>query len=374
MKKLSIVVLISCILLLCVGATAWAAASYNDKDLFQRGKVLSIKQVITEATEEFPFPGEVLEVEITSGKHKGRVVETFNAIEDSPIYNIKVHAGQRVILSIEEDDLGQFVAANISDVVRDSSLLIFGVLFVFILLIVGGKKGMRSLVSLALSIVLIFTVMLPLILRGFNPMLVTIGLSAIVTAATMVLIGGVTRKTIAATLGVVGGATCAGLLAYLFGNAAHLTGLGSHEAQMLGFIREYKLNVQGILFASMLIGALGAVMDVGMSIASAIEEVYANNPIATPRELFNSGMNVGRDIMGTMSNTLILAYTGGSLPLLLILTGFRPSFLKSLNMDMIASEIVRALAGSVGMFVAIPLTALFSVWLIHRSIMKRYYN
>jgi uncharacterized membrane protein len=205
-------------------------------------------------------------------------------------------------------------------------------------------------------------------------MLLTIGLSAVITALSLVLISGWKRKTLAAILGIIGGTTCAGLLAFIFGHAAHLTGLGSQEAQMLGYIQDYKLDFQGILFASMLFGALGAVMDVGISIASAIEEVYLANPLVTPRDLFKAGMNVGKDIMGTMTNTLILAYTGSSLPLLLILVGYKSSFVKVINLDLIASEIIRALTGSLGLFIAIPLTAAFSTWLIYKETTKKFYG
>ncbi|AZR72171.1 hypothetical protein BBF96_01425 [Anoxybacter fermentans] len=344
-----------------------------DTTIMEHGKVISILRNIPKPTEKYSFPGQIVEIEITSGKYKGQIVEAYNIFSGNPYYDIHVSPGQRVILTLEEEN-GKLKSANLSDIARDIPLLILVILFLLTLIILGRIKGFKSLISLAFTIIVIFTVMLPLILKGFNPMLVTIILSAIITTVTLLLISGWNRKTLAAILGILGGTTCAGLLAYIFGKAAMLTGLGTHEAQMLGFIRDYELNFQGILFSSMLFGALGAVMDVGMSIASAIEEVYNANPLTTPRELFKSGMNVGKDIMGTMANTLILAYTGSSLPLLLILVGYKPSFLKVINLDLIASEIIRALTGSLGLFIAIPLTAAFSTWLIYQQILKKYYG
>lgn len=375
MRKLgpSFILLIIVLLLILSSSLTLAENENIDTDIIERGKVLSIERTILKPNEEYPFPGQILKIEITSGEFKGQVVESYNIYSDNPRYDIEVEPGQKVILSVEEEN-GQLISANLTDVARDQPLLILAILFMIVLVILGGKKGVKSLLSLAFTIFVVFKILLPFILRGFNPMLITIILSAIVTAVTLLLVGGISRKTFAAILGVIGGATCAGLLAYIFGHAASLTGLGSHEAQMLGYVREYKLDLQGILFASMLVGALGAVMDVGMSIASAIEEVYQANPISTPKELFASGMNVGRDIMGTMANTLILAYTGGSLPLLLILVGYQPAFLKVINLDLIASEIIRALAGSLGLFIAIPLTAIFSTWLIYQETVNRYYT
>jgi len=127
------------------------------------------------------------------------------------------------------------------------------------------------------------------------------------------------------------------------------------------------LDVQGLLFAGIIIGALGAVMDVSMSVSSAVEEVKKANPTLDAADLFRSGLNVGRDVMGTMSNTLILAYTGSSVPLLLIFMAYQESLLKMINLDMIASEIVRALSGSLGMVMVAPLTAFIAGLLFERS-------
>lgn len=375
MRKITgafLIFILSLILLNYLVIPAYADENQINTDIIERGKVLSLVRNILKPTEDYPFPGQILKIEVTSGKYAGEIFEVYNIFSDNPTYNVNVKPGQGVILTIDEEE-GQLKAVNISDVVRDFPLLLLGILFCLFLIILGGIQGIKSLTSLIFTIALIFLVLLPLLLKGYDPILITISLSAIITAVTLFLVGGWKRKSLAAFLGIVAGTTFAGILALAFGHLAHLTGFGSKEAQMLGFIRNYQLDFKGILFASMLFGALGAIMDVGMSIASAIEEVYAANPIATPRELFTAGMNVGRDIMGTMSNTLILAYTGGSLPLLLILVGYQPSFLKVINLDLIASEIIRALTGSLGLFVAIPLTALFSAWLIHREIMKKFY-
>jgi uncharacterized membrane protein len=126
-------------------------------------------------------------------------------------------------------------------------------------------------------------------------------------------------------------------------------------------------DFKGLLFSGIILGSLGAVMDIGMSIASSIEEIHRVNPSLTRKELFSSGMNVGQDVMGTMTNTLILAYTGSSIPLLLLFMAYETSFVKILNLDIIATEVIRSLTGSIGLVVAIPITALASSFFIKKG-------
>ena len=188
------------------------------------------------------------------------------------------------------------------------------------------------------------------------------------TTITMVLVHGYNKKTLAGIIGTTSGVLVAGLLALLVGKAAKLTGFSSEEMQMLMYIpQQVKFDYQGLLFAGMIIGALGAVMDVGISIASAVEEVKRVNPGLTTRQLIQAGMNVGRDVMGTMANTLILAYTGSALPLILIFMAYDMPFLKIINLDLISTEIVRALTGSIGLTLAIPITSVAAGLLLTRG-------
>src|SRR5690606_1056427 len=209
---------------------------------------------------------------------------------------------------------------------------------------------------------IILTVILPIILKGFNPIVVTVGLSSVLTGLLILFITGPTRKTAAAIMGTVGGLLAAGLLAYAAGKASSLTGLSSGEAQILQFMSS-SLDFQGLLFSGIIIGALGAILDVGISIASAMEQIKAADPDTDFLTLFTRGILVGRDMIATMSNTLILAYVGSSLPLLLLFQVSSTSWKEVFNLDMVASEVVRAMAGSIGLTLAIPITALVSAFL-----------
>ena len=224
---------------------------------------------------------------------------------------------------------------------------------------IGELKGIKAIVTLGLTAVIITKIFFPLILAGNDPIIVSILLCICIIIVTLFIIGGINRKNISAIIGTTGGVLLAGALALTFGLMTRLTGLGNQEAQMLQFIpQEISFNFQGLLFAGIIIGALGAVMDVGISIASAINEVKVATPGIKTKGLIKAGMNVGRDIMGTMSNTLILAYTGGSIHLIILFMFYEIPIVEIINQDLIASEIVRALAGSIGLVFTVPFTAI----------------
>ncbi|MFA6808992.1 MAG: YibE/F family protein, partial [Eubacteriales bacterium] len=188
------------------------------------------------------------------------------------------------------------------------------------------------------------------------------------TVLTLILVSGLNKKTITSIVGTIGGVVFAGIIAILFSKVAKLTGLSSEEAQMLMFAPlKVEFNFQGLLFAGIILGALGAVMDVSMSIASSINELRTVNPGLKAKELFSGGMNVGKDIMGTMTNTLILAYAGASIQLMLLFMAYNVPIDKIINSDMIATEVVRALTGTLGLLVAIPLTAFIGSILMEKK-------
>ena len=187
------------------------------------------------------------------------------------------------------------------------------------LVLFGGFKGIKAVITLGLTGLAVVKILLPLILQGKNPILVSVPVCAGIIAVTLIIISGFNKKTFSAIFGTTGGVLIAGGVAYFVGSVAKLTGLGNDEAQMLMFLpQQVNFDFKGLLFSGIILGALGAIMDVGMSIASAMHEIEAANPEISNKDLIKSGMNVGRDIMGTMSNTLILAYAGGSLHLMLL--------------------------------------------------------
>lgn len=312
---------------------------------------------------------QMVKVEVLEGRLKGQTFDIPNEITDNPVFNIIVEPGREVILSVSTDG-GAKPEINIADYHRAPTLGWLLIAFLVVFIFFGGKKGLKALLGLIVSVCLIAFVMLHLSLNGFNPLLVAVCICLVSTMATVFFVAGVSQKAQAAVLGTVGGVIAAGIAAYLVIQAAPLTGLSSEEAQILrgSLLVASPRFYSGLLAAGMLIGALGVIMDVAVSIASAVSEVAAAGNATgnlSVKQLYDSGMNVGRDIMGTMTNTLILAYAGSALPLLLLISQI-PST-KLINLDLVATEVASAISGSLGLVLTIPLTAFFASRLMAHS-------
>lgn len=329
-----------------------------------RGRVLSVED--RPDSDSF-FQSQWVTLEVYAGELKGEIITVENHLSDHPVYDIVVEPGDRVLLVQEVMESGE-TEIYMVDYVRDTYTLWILVVFLALLILIGRWKGLKTILTLALTMFMIVKVLLPGMLRGYPPILLTVGVSFVITLATIVLINGINVKSIAAITGIFGGLLAAGLVMFIAGSQVRLTGLSSEEAVMLMYIpQNVNFDFRDLLFAGIIMGALGAVMDVGMSISSAMTEIYRVNPEVNSRQLIISGMNVGRDIMTTMSNTLILAYTGAALPLMLLFMAYETSMVKILNLDLIATEIVRALSGSIGLLLTIPLTVMVSAFLLKKS-------
>lgn len=366
LKKIVLVVL-AILLFSSFGLSVFAETEALHSDpVIEKAKVLEVNQLEEEVGFEFFEERLIVKLEILSGDYKGMQIETIHGITGNRGYDIIVEPGNKVLVTVENND-GQ-IEVHISEYLRDSYIkLVFG-LFVALLIIVGGFKGLKTLFTLLLTVFLILKLLLPGLLAGYSPILLAILISIVITVVTILIVGGVNKKSYGAIIGVLGSVIVAGLIAYVVGTKARLTGLSSEESMMLMYIPQaVEFNYSGLLFAGIIMGALGAVMDVGMSISSAIDEVRKVNPLLTTKELIISGMNVGRDIMGTMANTLILAYTGSAIPLLLLFTAYNEPYSRIVNLDIIATEIIRAFAGSIGLVLCVPLTAVISGMLIGKS-------
>ena len=312
---------------------------------------------------------QIVKVKILEGEHLGEIVEAEHSLNayftENQRFELKV--GDKVLVLCEENELNRITNAYVTDLSREGYLTFIIVLFFGLLLFIGRGKGLRAIFSLLFTVLVVIKVLLPLVLKGYNPIIISIVLCSIIIAVAIVIVGGFKTKTIAAIIGTVSGVAVAGVLALIIGNMARLTGLGNEESQMLMYLPNHSgFNFKGLLFAGIIIGAIGAIMDVGMSIASSMYEIKINSIEISFKDLFKSGINVGRDIMGTMSNTLILAYTGGAMNLLLLYMAYEIPFKIIINTDLIASEIIRAIAGSIGIILTIPITALIAAYLYNR--------
>lgn len=295
---------------------------------------------------------QAIEVKLLTGEFKGETVELENMLTGNPYYDIKLKKNTRVILHAEDN--GNGVEFSIEDIKRSGTLGWLSLIFCGMLIYVGRKKGLFSLISIGITVVLITHILSPMILHGINPVLSAILVCLLSTAVTMYSVGGINSKSTAAVVGAVLSLAFAALLSFITMTTAHLTGF-TEETSMFLYTAHPELDFISITIATMILATLGAVMDVAMSIASTINEIYEIDTNKNMKELFTSGMNVGKDIIGTMANTLILVYMGGSLPLLLLANNI--DLQKFINLNQVVTETASALIGSIAIVVCVPITA-----------------
>ena len=309
---------------------------------------------------------QLVTVEIISGEYKGseRIID--NMLTGNPAYDIPLKKGDKVVLHLESSsEIGTLENTNIyiADVKRDSQIWIFAGAFSLLLILIGKRKGIRSIVSIIATISLIFFIMIPVILIGFSPLWASVIIGILSTIITLYLVGGLNSKSSSAILGTSISLIFAGILSAIAIHLAHLTGFAGEESLFL-FASRPDLDFTGILSASMIIAALGALMDTSVSIASTINEIHETDNSLSVAQLFKSGMNVGKDIIGTMSNTLILVYLGSSLPLVLLSSNI--DLYKFFNLNQVATEILSALTGSIAILACVPITAIITAFFIKR--------
>lgn len=297
-----------------------------------------------------------LEIRILTGKHKGAVLETINYL--NAYYNVDAKLGTRLIVRLDYNDTGELYVVSIPNYDRSSILIIALIAFAILMMLVGGKQGARALLGLLFTLLNLWYILIPLVLKGVSPILATILIAAYTSAGALLLLTGYTKKTFCAFLGCVGGVIAAGIFAWIITVLTPINGFNMSEAEEL-VIRasDSPLKIRGLLISGILLSALGALMDTSMSIVSALHEVYEQNPSISKKQIFRSGMNIGRDAMGTMANTLILAFVGSAFNLLILFQVYEYPMIQILNSDMMAIEILQGIAGSVGIITTTPLVA-----------------
>jgi uncharacterized membrane protein len=295
-----------------------------------------------------------LEVEIVSGPLRGERVEVehggMSLTNEYSLY----HEGDHVLAMVSSRPDGERMLV-VTDFVRIGALALLGTVFVVFTVLVSGWKGARALMGLAVSFVVLLGFVLPQILAGHDPVLISVIGSFVLLAATLYLTQGWALKTHAALLGVFFSLLLTGALASFAVGLARLSGFGSEEAMFLQAAGT-SVNLRGLLLAGMIVGTLGVLDDVIVGQASAVTELAEANPSLHWRELYQRAMNIGHDHIAATINTLVLAYVGAAMPLLLLFQLYPEPWGLTLNREMIAEEIVRMLVGSLGLIAAVPIT------------------
>lgn len=379
-EKSTIIVLVICAVIF-IAALCWIHSEEifknNENDMFspygkeevvdfEKGTVIAIQQEEKEADEvaEGAYVGsQELLVKVKSGYYKGQEMVAYNYF--GPLYGVPVAVGDGVVLTIKTHSDGQF-SATVYEFNRIPIMAIFLAIFFIIVVVIGRLTGLKSLIGLIFTFVCLFAILIPLLLKGAPTIIMTVLTCTFIALVSFTILGGVHRKTISAFLGTIAGVLLAMVFAIVIQSIAKIDGLRLEDAEPLLQL-DYAgmtIKLKGLLVAGVIISSLGAVMDVAMSISSALEEVHAANPALTRKDLFKSGMNIGRDMVGTMTNTLILAFLGCEFTLMIFFFARELTFYHLTATVFITLETISGVCASIGMVLSIPLTAFISSTLI----------
>lgn len=328
------------------------------------------KAVVTEITKDNVaedgnhYGTQEVMVRIESGNNKGKEYEAVNP--NGTLFGADCKVGTKVIVIVSENSSSNIVTVYS----RDRTSVIYGFAFIFaaVVCIIGGKKGAKAVLSLIFAFICIGYLMFPLIYQGISPIMITIVVSVLTTVVTLGLLGGISSKTLSAIIGTTCGVVISAVAALIFGKAAGISGYNVSDIETLNYVgQNSSIQIGQLLFSGIIISSLGAVMDVGMSIASTIQEIHDTNPSLSRKQVFLSGIHVGQDMMGTMTNTLIFAYVGGSLTTLIINYAYDLSYRQLANSYIIGIEIMQGLSGSLGVVLTVPITAFVASFLIGKK-------
>ncbi len=323
--------------------------------------VLSEETAMVGGTEQWT---QQLEVEITTGSLKGETVTLRHGGEVLATEYTSMRPGDRILLQRLAGEGGSLL--HVFDFIREPALL-WLLLFAGVAILIGKWTGVRSLLGAAFGALIVIRFILPRILAGYNPLLVSLAGAAILIAVSLYLVYGFKWKTHAALSGVILSLAITSVLAIFFTWWAKITGLGLEEAPLLALAAGTYIDLRGLVLAQVIIGSLGVLDDICVGQASAIFQLRSINPRLGWRRLFHHGIAIGRDHIGAMANTLLLVYIAASLPLFALLTLQRFSWRLLINQEFLAEEIILTLVGSLGLMLAMPITSLVASRLAVRT-------
>lgn len=333
-----------------------SASEYSE---YEKAK---ITQVLADSTEQDEtsdggWRGEqLLLAEVLSGQYKGETLQVSNFV--GPLYGVPLYEGDGAVLIISTYSDGVHTA-TVYEFNRATALVIVLVLFIVATVLVGGKTGAKSLAGLVVTLASLFLVLLPALMKGAPTLPTVFAFCAYIAVVSLAILGGVQKKTVCAMLGTVSGTALAMLFGIFAQTLARIDGLRVPDVEPLLQLRQTgtPIGLSGLLVGGIIISALGAVMDVTMGISSSLFEVSAANPELGQKELFRSGMNIGRDMVGTMTNTLILAFLGSSFVLILYLYSIGLSTHQLVSSSYLSIEVISGISSSIGVILSIPITA-----------------
>lgn len=328
---------------------------------YVRGKVLDILSEELEPSEENAdrvLGTQTLEVRMLEGKRKGETLEVENQL--STTHNVYVKEGQKIVVKADEpESVEPFY--SVYSYSRMGGYLIIALVFSGLMILMGRKKGLKSLLGLAYVLILLFGFLIPAIYSGWQPVLATLVTSVLAVSVSMILLNGFSHKTLTAIVSTMGGVLLAALVFYLFAGILKVNGYNAEESEELLLISQNTgLQISQLLFAGTLISSLGALMDMTMSVAAPLYELREQRPDMSGREVYRAGIRIGRDLVGTMCETLVLAFAGTAILSLLVFRSYGTTANQLMNSDYIAIEIAQSLTGSVAVILSVPVASLLA--------------
>ncbi len=315
-----------------------------------------------------------VEYQLLEGNNQGKINSSLlNPNTDVLAEKWGLSVGDKIIVT--EFNFGEFSDYQITEIYRTNSIVWFVLIYFILVLLVGGWQGLGSVLGLAVSILVILKVIIPMTLAGWDPIWVSILGGLCVLLPSIYFSHGFNAKTTIALLGTMLGLFVTGLLAAIALNSISLTGLGGEESLFLVSDSAGVLNMRSILLASMIIGGIGLIDDVTVSQIAVIREIYEENKNISVRRLYKKAMNVGKDHIASMVNTLFLAYTAASLPLIMLLVDQGADLSYIVNIEAFAEEIARTLVASSGLVITVPITTFIGAYLyVHKQVLIAKYK
>ncbi len=344
--------------------------------IFDKAKVTAILEDTAVAdhdnAEGLRVGSQEVEIQILSGTHKDEIMTLTNNM--SALFNVDLDEGDEIIVRILTDDDGAYYA-SLFNYNRGTILGGFVLVFFVLLAVLGGRKGIGALCGLVFTLASIWFILIPALIKGYSAIPVTVGIIAVSATGALSLLNGFSKKTLCAVLGCVIGVVTAGAIAGVVTWLTPMSGFNMSEAEnLLLYGADKGLKISGLLVCGVLISALGAVMDTALGIASAVYELHEQNPSLDTKQLFRSGMHIGQDAMGTMANTLILAFAGSSLNMLILVQTYDIPFIQLINTDYICIEVIQSIAGAMGILFTVPIVAFISALVMakdkHNALVK----
>ena len=344
--------------------------------IFDKAKVTAILEDTAVAdhdnAEGLRVGSQEVEIQILSGTHKDEIMTLTNNM--SALFNVDLDEGDEIIVRILTDDDGAYYA-SLFNYNRGTILGGFVLVFFVLLAVLGGRKGIGALCGLVFTLASIWFILIPALIKGYSAIPVTVGIIAVSATGALSLLNGFSKKTLCAVLGCVIGVVTAGAIAGVVTWLTPMSGFNMSEAEnLLLYGADKGLKISGLFVCGVLISALGAVMDTALGIASAVYELHEQNPSLDTKQLFRSGMHIGQDAMGTMANTLILAFAGSSLNMLILVQTYDIPFIQLINTDYICIEVIQSIAGAMGILFTVPIVAFISALVMakdkHNALVK----